>query len=344
LSRTLRGTKREAQRELAALVTRVAGGKGRSTKKTVQDVLEEWLAHAAASLSPTTVRGYEGVVRTRITPVLGSTPVAKLTTRHIDELYAALTARGLKPASVRQVHAALRRSLGQAVKWGWIDSNPAIIASPPKLRKPHLQPPAVTDARAVLTAAEAYDPDIALLLRVLVATGLRRGEGCGLQWRDVNFTAGTLLVERAVVAVDGGTLVKDTKTHAARRIALDRATVDALAEHRKRVVERAAFCGVNIGPESFICSRAADASRPLHPDNVTAAFRRLCAQVGLAGVRLHDLRHMHATQLLAAGVPVRTVSGRLGHATPSTTLDVYAHFIEASDRSAADVMGGLLAD
>ena len=85
------------------------------------------------------------------------------------------------------------------------------------------------------------------------------------------------------------------------------------------------------------------ATRWPHPDSITNGFRRLCDKAGLKGVRLHDLRHLHATQLLAAGVPVRTVSGRLGHANAATTLNVYAHFLQASDREAADVIEGLLA-
>ena len=94
---------------------------------------------------------------------------------------------------------------------------------------------------------------------------------------------------------------------------------------------------------SFVFSSTPDGSQPLHPDSITTGFRRLCDKAGLQGVRLHDLRHLHATQLLAAGVPVRTVSGRLGHANAATTLNVYAHFLQASDRQAAEVIEGLLA-
>ncbi len=94
--------------------------------------------------------------------------------------------------------------------------------------------------------------------------------------------------------------------------------------------------------DGFVFAQTADGSQPLHPDTITNGFRRLCDRAGIEGVRLHDLRHLHATQLLAAGVPVRTVSGRLGHANVSTTLNVYAHFLEASDREAANVIGGLL--
>ncbi len=101
--------------------------------------------------------------------------------------------------------------------------------------------------------------------------------------------------------------------------------------------------GVTLTEGSFVFSHSPDGGQPIHPDNVTGAFRRLCKQLELEGVRLHDLRHAHATQLLAAGVPVRTVSGRLGHASAMTTMDVYAHFLEESDERAASVIGELLA-
>ena len=106
--------------------------------------------------------------------------------------------------------------------------------------------------------------------------------------------------------------------------------------------ERAAACEVELDPDGYVFTESADGGDPLHPDTITGRFTRARKQAGLEGVRLHDLRHLHATQLLAAGVPVRTVSGRLGHANAATTLNVYAHFLEASDRQAADVIVSVL--
>jgi integrase len=119
-------------------------------------------------------------------------------------------------------------------------------------------------------------------------------------------------------------------------------TPSRLDTRRERQERLAAACGVELGRDAYMFSTEPDGSQPLHPDTVTGGFRRVCERLGLKGVRLHDLRHLHATQLLAAGVPVRTVSGRLGHANDATTLNVYAAFVEASDRNAASVIGGLL--
>lgn len=125
-----------------------------------------------------------------------------------------------------------------------------------------------------------------------------------------------------------------------RRIALDPKTAEVLAEHR-RAEKGAGACGAVIGPEAYVFSQEADSSEPWRPDSTTRAFRLLVERAGAPGVRLHDLRH-YATRLLAAGVDVRTVAGRLGHRNASTTLNVYAHFVHDADEEAAAVLARLL--
>ena len=343
VSRTVHGTKREAQRSLATLVAEVSAGKVATSAETLGGLVQRWLDQKCEQLSPTTAREYRRLTRTLIEPALGSFSLRKVTTQRLDAFYAGLSReRELSASSVRQVHAVLRGALGQAVRWGWLPSNPAATASPPKQRRHEVTPPAMADTRALLLAADQHDPEFGALLRVLAATGARRGEVCGLRWSDIDLDTGTASIRRSVAAVPGGTIEKDTKTHAARRIALDAATLAVLRDHRARMETRATACALAFDPHGFVFTITANGSAPLHPDTVTAAFRRLCDKAGLTDVRLHDLRHLHATQLLAAGVPVRTVSGRLGHANAATTLNVYAHFLEASDRDAAAIIGDLL--
>jgi integrase len=177
----------------------------------------------------------------------------------------------------------------------------------------------------------------------MAATGLRRGEACALRWTDVDFDSRTLVIRRALVIVKGqSTVVKGTKTRSIRKIALDSTTLDALEEQHAFMQSRAGVKGVALNPDAYLFSKAPDGTRPWYPDHVSHNFIALRDRLGFHGVRLHDLRHAHATQLLAAGVPVRTVSGRLGHASAATTLAVYAHFLASSDRDAADVIGELL--
>lgn len=122
-----------------------------------------------------------------------------------------------------------------------------------------------------------------------------------------------------------GLVEKETKTHSARRVSLDAGTVEALADHRQRMMDRAAMCRVAAAADAFVFSNAADGSESWFPDSVSRSFKRLCEKEGMRGVRLHDLRHFVATELLSAGVDVRTVAGRLGHRNAATTLNVYAH-------------------
>jgi integrase len=349
VTRSFRGGKREAEEALARFVTEVSGGGHAAQDTTVGDLIRQWLDLAKSELSPTTARGYEWIVKTYITPTLDKVPLAKVKTAQLDRFYAHLREKGgqdgkpLSAATVRQVHAILRRALQQGVRWGWITTNPATLASPPRVRTLELAPPDPAQVVKLIETATASDPDFGCYLHLAATTGARRGELCGLRWKDVDIDGGTLTISRAIVEAAHSVLVeKDTKTHASRRIALDPDSVDALKAHRKRAEERAGACAVQRREDSYVFSADPDGLRPWAPNDVTKDFIRLRKTAGLTSVRLHDLRHFAATRLLAAGVPVRTVSGRLGHSNAATTLGVYAHFVEESDREAAEKLGALL--
>lgn len=350
VTRTFRGRKREAEEALARLVTEVSGGSHAAQDATVGDLLQEWLALAKPELSPTTARGYDWIITTYILPTLEKVPLARLKTSQLDRFYAKLRDEGgqdgkpLSAATVRQVHAILRRALRQGVRWGWIGANPAALASPPRVRSRQLAPPGPDGVVRLIDKAEADDPDFACYLLLAATTGARRGELCALRWSDLDLPGQALTIARSIVEAEHSKLVeKDTKTHAARRIALDVGTVDVLMAHRRRCTARAQACGARLPASAYVFSADPDGTRPWAPNNVTKDFIRLRKAVGLDTVRLHDLRHFAATRLLAEGVPVRTVSGRLGHANAATTLGVYAHFVEESDKEAAAKLGLLLA-
>jgi integrase len=349
VTRTFRGGKREAEEALARLVVEVCGGGHAAQDATVGDLLRQWLELTKPELSPTTARGYHWIIRTYILPTLGTVRLARLKSSQLDRFYAKLREQGgqdskpLSAATVRQVHAILRRALHQAVRWEWIPSNPAAHASPPRVRSQLLDPPDPDAVIKLIDAASKDDPDFGCYLLLAAITGARRGELCALRWADIDLENQTLNIARSVVEAAHGVLVeKDTKTHASRRIALDQATVGALTQHRDRCAERASACGVVLPARAHVFSHDPDGTRPWVPNDVTKVFIRLRKRVGLGTVRLHDLRHFAATRLLVAGIPVRTVSGRLGHANAATTLGVYAHFVQESDREAAAALGALI--
>jgi integrase len=188
-----------------------------------------------------------------------------------------------------------------------------------------------------------YSHEFGMFIRLSAATGARRGEICALRWSDVDFDGSTIRIARAVVhGDDGSPVVKSTKTGNTRTVTLDPGTVGLLRAYRTERAEQALGIGVRI-EDGFIFSHEADSSAPIRPDYVTRTFGRVREEQGLRHVRLHDLRHHHATALLNAGVDLATVAGRLGHADGGrTTLTIYAHFMQPADRVAADIIGAVL--
>jgi integrase len=309
----------------------------RAKRRTVGELCDAWYRHVEPDLSASVAPEYRRLLDRRILPRLGWLPLTKLTPDLLDGWYAELRAgdarsRPLAPNSVRRIHSVLHRALDQAVRWGWLEQNPADRASPPRARRAELAVPSPGDVARLLIEAQRTDPRLACFLRLAATTGARRGELCALRWSDVDLDAAELTIGHGVVEhPTRGLVVQDTKTHAARRVALDPGTVAVLIAHRARAPI-----------DGFVFSHVADGSRPWRPHYVTLAFTRLRARVGLTSTRLHDLRHFAATQLLAGGQDVRTVAGRLGHADASVTLGTYAHFLAVADRRAADLLGSLL--
>jgi integrase len=149
-------------------------------------------------------------------------------------------------------------------------------------------------------------------------------------------------VARSVVVIPGGLAEKAPKTDRSRSVALDAVAVALLRHHHALMVDKVTEARGQLAPDAFVFSPFTDCSTPFRPDNVTSFFIRVRNEVGAKTVKLHDLRHFTATQLIGAGVDIRTVAGRLGHADPSVTLRVYSHALEERDRAAATIMGDLL--
>jgi integrase len=152
-----------------------------------------------------------------------------------------------------------------------------------------------------------------------------------------------MVVARSISDTPGRVVVKDTKTHAARRMALDPMTVEVLRGHRETVNQRANAAGVTVASTGFIWSQSVDAIEPYRPIRVSGTFRGVRDKLGLTNVTFDGLRHFSATSLAGQGVGIRTIAGRLGHSNPNLTLRTYAHFLEVADREAAEAAMGQLA-
>lgn len=243
---------------------------------------------------------------------------------------------------MRICHTVIRQALEQARRWGLIARNPAVDATPPVQRHREIVPPTVEQVQLLLAAAEADDADFAAYLWVLAATGCRHGEACALRWTDVDLERCEVAIRRSISQVKGELREKDTKTHQSRRVAIDEATVAVLHSLRVRGRERALALGERLADDALLFSDVK--GHPWRPDVCTNRFGRLRAGVGLERVRLHDLRHFVATVLGGAGVPIATISGRLGHSENATTLNLYTHVMPATDQAAAAYLGSILSD
>ncbi len=342
VERTVEGNKRAAQRAAAELVALVERGGFQPARGSLSELLEQWMTHIEArGRAPSTLVRYRSAIRANIAPALGHMPVSKLTAADLDTFYNVLLKRGLHPLTVRKCHAILSAALRQAVRWGYLDRSPIDRTSPPSSRSREIVPPTIDEVRRLLQLCETTHADLGSLIYVAVTTGCRRGELCALRWDDVDFEKATLVVARSISDVPGDVSVKDTKTHQARRLALDPSTIKVLLRQRTRAEERAAAAGCTLAGSAYVWSQALDASIPYRPDRVTGAFRGLRQRAGLPHLTLQGMRHFAATALAGRGVAVRTIAGRLGHANPNLTLRTYAHFLDVADRDAADVMAGL---
>jgi integrase len=211
------------------------------------------------------------------------------------------------------------------------------------VQKADVQPPQAEDATRLLSAAMAEDPKLGLFLRLAVMLGARRGELCALRWSAIDVDRGEVLIAGNVVRVPKHALVhKDTKTHAKRRVAVGAETVELLRARRVAQAKDALACGTTLAADAYVFSHVPHGSAPIDPDGISHRFLRLARRLGV-NCRLHDLRHFMVTQLVAGGVDWRTVSGRAGHADGHMTLATYAHFQQAQDRQAADLMERLIA-
>ncbi|MDA8379527.1 MAG: site-specific integrase [Actinomycetota bacterium] len=336
----------EARKALDRLRDEVAAVEPSGSTATVRTLLEEWLAHSKArGRAPKTLHEARRSAETVIFPVLGDVPLRDLTARHLDELYRKLAtgegrAQPLKATSIRRHHAVLSAALGQAVRWGWLEQNPAARAQPPELGPANLQVPTPAEVRALLARARAESDRWGMLVVLAALTGARRGELCALRWTDIEGSA--IRFRRSIYRAGRDRGEKGTKGGRERQVSVGEAGVELLGQWRHSCEDRAAAAGVELAADGFVVSPFPDASRPVNPDSFSSAVHRMCGELGMAHVHLHSLRHFAATELLAGGIDARNAAEVLGHANPSLTLSVYAHATAERQRQAADVLGRVL--
>jgi integrase len=333
IRRTVYGkTRKEAAGKLAELRRQAAGGLPDPGRRTVADLLTAWLESAMPTLRPRTLHDYRRVCELYILPALGGVKLARLEPARIERHLAGIQRRG-HHRTAQLVYTLLHRACVFAVRWRWLGENPLARVQ---------RPPHRAARKAVWTQEQLQsfvegtrEHWLYPLWHILLASGCRVGELLALTWQDVDFDAGTIRIAKTMQRVAGEVVVNAPKTEAGQRTVV--LPADAMARLRQQRGRQllAGLTGDLVFPNT--------SGRPLHVSTVGHALTRECRRLGLPRVTPHGLRHLHASLLLAEGLPLPAVSARLGHANTQVTATVYAHALPGQDdgaRAIARALGG----
>jgi integrase len=340
----------KAARDQARVLARRGAFVNRSTS-TVAGYLAEWLETHAATVKPKTLSGYRHDIDHYIVPRIGRMRLQALRPAVISKLYRDLAEHGgrdggpLSAWTISHIHRTLRKALADAVDVEQLLAvNPAEASKRPRSRG--VEPARVWTVEQLdcfLTVARSHR--LFAFYRLAAYTGARRGELLYLRWRAVDLDAAEVTFGGSTAVVRGQRVEGTTKGGRSRVISMDRETVAIMREHRRhQAEERLAAGSAWTGNGGLVFTTKW--GEPLYPDTVTALMKKLISQCNkkiaapaqaLPHARLHDLRHLHATTLLLAGVPVHVVAARLGHADPAVTLRIYSHVLREHALGVGDI-------
>lgn len=361
-TRTVRGSRRQAQAELNQMVAQYQGrlaeelASGLSDEArvmrwgpstTVNDAIEGWKLNGWSDLSPTTRRRYQGLWDTHIRKSIGRRRLVDLSPWEVEKYLRSMKALGQSKDSVRQIRALLHRACKLARKWSNGElPNPVADTELPEWsyheQSAGVRSPTADEVRAVLAAAREIALRLYVFIRLAAATGARRGELCGLRWSDIDWDSYTLRFDEAIIAVDGPSEIKGPKTRdSVRRVAVDDKTVKVLREHRLTKEAEAELCEVELDPDGFVFSIHPAGHVPPHPDPFTSGFRKAADLAGVPkDVHLHSLRHFQSTELDAV-ISEAQKQARMGWATVQMARR-YTDTVTEEDKRAARHVGAIL--
>lgn len=298
---------------------RIYDAGGTPATVTVDAFLRDWLRAHGPNISAATRVSYSGHIEKHISPLLGGILIGKLQPSDVRRLIADRLAAGLSPATVGRIVTTLRIALGQAHRERSLPDNPAAGVRLPRVEH---EPIRALTVEQVVRIREAIRGDqFEALYVLLMGSGLRVGEACALDWRDVDLDAGTVFIRRGKTA------------RSVRTVPVGASVIAALRQHRAHAKR------VGPGEPVFLGPRAGERLRTW---TISHAFPRLLERHGLPPMRVHDLRHGYATRAVARGVHMRVIADNLGHSNPAITARVYAHVVPEDQRAAADIVGSEL--
>jgi len=328
---------------------------------TLAQWLQHWLDHIAApAVRENTLSGYRAAVTKHLVPGVGAHRLVRLQPEHLEKLYAKMIARGSAPATAHQAHRTVRTALNEAVRRGYLATNPAQIVKAPRLPHGEIEPYTVDEVKKLIAEAENGRNGVRWV--IALALGLRQGEALGLKWPDVNLERGTLTVRRALQRPRwrhgcGGTCGRKMGGHCPERVSTRATTAETkswsgrrviglpdqlaqlLKDHQKRQDEERDIAA-NLWQEGGWVFTTPTGG-PLNPRTDYTEWKRLLKRAGIRDGRLHDARHTAATVLLLLGVPSRAVVGIMGWSDGSMAMR-YQHLTAEIHKDIAKRVGGLL--
>ncbi len=306
------------------------------SEETLASFFMKWLEGTAAGrVRDTTLMSYHRYGAPLLN-ALGSKPLKALTPGDFQAIYAAMRKQGRATSTISHTHVVAHSSLDEAVNWGLIPFNPVDRVKPPRVTSPEIVPPTQDEAHRLLDVAD--QSRLKALWWFIALTGCRRGEAVALKWNDIDWDKRTVFIRRTAAEFNNLLTVHDAKTVKGRRaIAASEYLLNVLREHQEHQQLERELYGDDWNLEGWVFP--SERGTMFWPTNVSAHWRRLRSRAGVGRrIRLHDLRHAMATAWLAAGVPVKVVSERLGHASIAITLQIYGHVLPNMQAEAADKM------
>lgn len=350
-TKTVRGNKREAEKELAKFVTEIESGQSADSGKTsFKDFAERWLRdYARKELSPKTVDRYEEILTARIYQHIGGKRLDQIRPTHLIDFYNYLQIEAprldgkpghLSERTIQQHHRIISSILQAAVHWQLIPSNPASRVKPPKAEKREAD--FFDDEEVALLISALNEEPIKYKVAITLAlfSGVRRGELMGFEWKDLDVQAGTIRVQRSSQYIEGkGIYTKAPKNeHSYRTITLPAFVIKLLGEYKAHWNEERLRVG-DLWQGSDRLFTTWD-GRPMHPDSLSSWFRKFLKKHNLPLFAFHALRHSAASLMINGGLELSLVSKRLGHADIGTTSNIYGHLFKSADSRAAETLNG----
>jgi integrase len=304
---------------------------------TVRELLEKYAERCRTkALATKTLERYEELAECHLLPVIGGLTLARLKPTHVASVYAKAAGKGLSPKSVRHVHGLLHAALDWAIEQNLCFRNVADVAKRdlPKAQRSPAKALTEEEARRLLDAAVGTPWHA--LFTLAFCTGARRAELAALRWSNVDLERATVTISESVVRTRTGLEFKGTKTGCTRVVPLNGLAIAALRSHRVGQNAKRLRKGDKYQVRDLVF--ADPLGRPWNPSSISNAFDRMAREAKLSTTRLHDVRHSAATWLLQGGIDVRTVAAVLGHSTPVTTLNTYAHVMPGAEAKAVEAI------